>query len=441
MSKNKKTDEKSNTGWPRSSSSANDSSGPVLKERMVSYKCPEIAVFFDLAQESVRGILRGFMRYIRLNYPWNVNFISKTVSDVDPSSLKNWSGDGILAHVPDEETYRVILSKGCPIVLLSRENDPGIVLGTHRADTSESGGSPSSEKRTKPVFIRCDNAQVGRMAAEYFLDRGFKYFAYVSYPKKICWCQERLEAYETFLTQEGFQVDHFDTDGGDDGIDWFLQRDLMSRWLLALPKPVAVFAANDFRGRQVLEVCQRAQIPVPYQVAVLGVDNDQPVCEMSYPSLSSIEIDWESAGYLAAEGLHRQMKGEEAPWGIYRPTGVVSRSSTELLHISDMLVVQILELIRLNRGENLRVSDILESLPLSERRAQERFKEATGHTIMEELKTVRLKNICQLIEETDLPLGEIAHSFGFENVNHLGQLFKKEFGMTMGEYRRRHKTV
>ncbi|MDD3586448.1 MAG: DNA-binding transcriptional regulator [Thermoguttaceae bacterium] len=403
-------------------------------------KCPEIAVFFDLAQESVRGILRGFMKYIRLNYPWNVNFISKTASDVDPSSLKNWAGDGILAHVPDEETYRVILSKGCPIVLLSRENDPGIVLGSHRAEEFESKKNHATEKQRKPVFVRCDNDQVGRMAAEYFLERGFEHFAYVSYPKKICWCQERLDAYESFLSREGFQVDHFDSESSD-GMDWFLQRDLMAQWLLALPKPVAVFAANDFRGRQVLEVCQLAQIPVPYQVAVLGVDNDQPVCEMSYPSLSSIEIDWESAGYLAAEALHRQMKGEAASWGIYRPLRVVSRSSTEKLHISDTLVVHILELIRLNRGENLRVNVILQSLPVSERRAQERFKEATGHSIMEELKAVRLKNIRQLIEETDLSLGEIARSFGFENVNHLGQLFKKEFGMTMGEYRRKHKTT
>ena len=201
---------------------------------------------------------------------------------------------------------------------------------------------------------------------------------------------------------------------------------------------MAVLAANDFRGRQVLEVCQRAGISVPYDVAVLGVDNDLPVCEMSYPSLSSVEIDWERAGMLCAEALDAMMRGKTptSPT-LYEPIRVVSRNSTEFFQVSDRLVVQILEMIRISRGQNLRVADIVEMLPVSERSAQERFKKAMGHSIMEEIKRVRMKNICQIIRETTLPFHEIALSFGFENANHLGQLFKKEFGVTMGEYRKR----
>lgn len=407
----------------------------------ISLSCPEVAVFFDLAVESARGILRGFTQYIRLNSPWNVNFVSKTHSEVDPSSLKNWDGDGILAHIPNMESLHEILSKRCPTVLLARDIAQDL-SGCHRPD------SPLG-----PVFVRCDNAAIGKMAAEYFLEKGFRKFAYVPYSRNVCWCEERRSAFVSALEERGFSVSQFregtstypentSSARSEDvpASDWFSRREELQHWLEELPKPAAVFTANDFRGRQVLEVCQRAGIPVPYDVAVLGVDNDLPVCEMSYPSLSSIEIDWERAGRLCGEALDAMMHGK-VPTGemTYRPIRIVSRNSTEFFQVSDRLVVQILELIRISRGENLRVSDIVEALPVSERSAQERFKKAVGHSIMEEIKRVRMRNICRLVEETELPFNEIALSFGFENANHLGQLFKKQFGLTMGEYRRKNK--
>ena len=205
-----------------------------------------------------------------------------------------------------------------------------------------------------------------------------------------------------------------------------------------MEKPAAILAADDAVAQEALLACKSAGLSVPGDVAVLGVDNDLPVCEMSYPSLASIEIDWERAGMLCAEALDAMMRGKTptSPT-LYEPIRVVSRNSTEFFQVSDRLVVQILEMIRISRGENLRVADIVEMLPVSERSAQERFKKAMGHSIMEEIKRVRMKNICQIIRETTLPFHEIALSLGFENANHLGQLFKKEFGVTMGEYRKR----
>jgi len=404
---------------------------PTVSRSRIPFACPEVAVFFDLAVESARGILRGFTQYIRLNSPWNVNFVSKTVNDIDPSSLKNWTGDGILAHIPNEETLEEILSKHCPTVLLARDEHPETTSLQIQAGT-QNGPPP----HLNPVFIRCDNTRIGQMAAEYFLQKDFQNYAYVSYSRNVCWCEERRTAYVQTLSRRGFEATCFSPPLSQ--ADWFTQRDELLQWLEALPKPVAVLTANDFRGRQVLEVCQRAGISVPYDVAVLGVDNDLPVCEMCYPSLSSIEIDWERAGMLCAEALDAMMRGKipTSPT-IYQPIRVVSRNSTEFFQVSDRLVVQILEMIRISRGENLRVADIVEMLPVSERSAQERFKKVMGHSIMGEIKRVRMKNISQIIRETTLPFHEIALSFGFENANHLGQLFKKEFGVTMGEFRKR----
>lgn len=383
---------------------------------------PEIAVVLDLAVEPARGILRGFMKYIRLHTPWNVNFVSKTVNDVDPSSLENWNGDAIVAHTPNQETLRAIFSKRCPTALLARH---------------ESVPVSNKEPFIEPTYVLCDNVTVGRMAADYFLKKKFRHFAYVCYSKDVPWCRERRAAFQDALAQRQYKVDCFEPAQNE---DWFTQRDKLRDWLLGLPKPVAALAANDLRGRQILETCQYADIPVPYDVAVLGVDNDQPVCEMSYPSLSSISIDWEQAGFLCAQSLDQALKGKTPHPACYGPLSVVSRNSTESFQISDRLVVQILETIRITRGVNLRVCDILDALPVSERSAQERFKKAIGHTIMEEIKTARLKYICELIEQTNLSFNEIALSFGFENANHLGQMFKKEFGVTMSQYRRQCRT-
>lgn len=417
---------------------AKKSAGSPPKELKVPGICPEIAVVFDLAVEPARGILRGFMQYIRLNNPWNVNFISKTASEIDPSSLKNWDGNAILAHVPDEKTFREILSKNRPTVALAKVDRDNLnndkYNNEQKCNFNNKKGTVKSHNDL--IFIRCDNDAVARMAASFFLKRNFVHFAYVPYSHEVCWCMERQAAFEKVLADHGFPVHIFQA-AKQDGSDWFTQRDRMQDWLQDLPKPVALLAANDFRGRQVLEVCQRAGIPVPYQVAVLGVDNDQPICELSYPSLSSIAVDWEKAGFMSAEALDLLMKGKNPPTRLYGPTRIVSRNSTEHLQISDPLVVRILEMIRFNKGENLRVADILKSIHVSERSAQEHFKKAMGHSIMEEIKKVRMKYVCELIEETDIPFHEMSKSFGFENPNHLGQLFKKEYGMTMSEYRRR----
>lgn len=411
------------------------------------FHVPEIAVIFDLAMEPARGILRGFMKYIRLHALWNVNFVSKTINDVDPSSLENWSGDAIVAHTPSQETLNAILSKRCPTVLLARHesvsassfrsviSDPGLGGAANRIpaanERSERNGD-LPQTIIEPTYVLCDNVSVGQMAANYFLKKKFRHFAYVCYSKDVPWCRERRAAFQKALEQKGLQADCFEPSPER---DWFVQRDKLRDWLRALPKPVAILAANDLRGRQILETCQYADIPVPYDVAVLGVDNDQPVCEMSYPSLSSISIDWEQAGFLCAQSLDLAMKGRAPLPDLYGPIAVVSRNSTESFQISDRLVVQILESIRITRGVNLRVCDILDALPVSERSAQQRFRKAVGHTIMEEIKTTRLKFICELIERSDLSFNEIALSFGFENANHLGQMFKKQFGVTMSQYR------
>ena len=199
---------------------------------------------------------------------------------------------------------------------------------------------------------------------------------------------------------------------------------------------MGILAANDFRGRQVLEACQLAGIPVPYQASVLGVNNDELVCQMSYPSLSSIVVDWEKAGYIAASALQARMTGATLPRSLsYGPLKVISRGSTDRLQVADPLVVKILETIRINHGQNLRVNDIARMLKVPVRTAQLRFRNAVGHTIIDEIKSVRMRFVCDLLTGTDLTIAEIARRCGFENSTYLTQAFRQEFGMTMTQWR------
>lgn len=387
-----------------------------MKQKYLHSDCPEIAVVLDLSIESARGIMAGIIRFIRQNCPWNINLITKTGSQTESSSFKHWNGDGIIAHVPSHSTLEQILQKKCPAILLSEE-------------------TYSSQLSKKQYFIQCDNQAIGKLAAEFFLQRHFQHLAYVSYSESMTWCTQRGDAFVTTLKNAGETCHRFDvpTTGG----DWFVQREILGDWLHQLPKPLAIFAANDFRGRHILEICLKKGIPVPYEVAVLGVNNDPMICQIGHPSLSSVAVDWEAAGMMAAESLQKRILGEDVPEiQKYSPKEIVQRNSTEKLLVSDKIVVQILEFIRINKGQNIRVTDVLRQIPLSQRAVENRFKKAVGHSIMEEIKQIRMQFICQLLRETELSVNEIAWRCGFENANHLGWIFKKEFGRTMGEYRK-----
>jgi LacI family transcriptional regulator len=211
----------------------------------------------------------------------------------------------------------------------------------------------------------------------------------------------------------------------------------MSRWLRKLPKPLAVFAANDARGRQVLNACLAANLPVPYEIAVLGVNNDVMICETSLPPLSSVAVDMEQAGYTAAELLDHLMRktqrGQQCV--LFKPLGVVARASTQRLQVNDRLVIRALEYIRINAGLNIRVSDVADHVGVTPRWLQKRFAQTLARSLMDEIQRVRMNTVYSLVAESGLSFAEIARRCGFTSANHLGVLFRKTFGTTMSEHR------
>jgi len=286
--------------------------------------------------------------------------------------------------------------------------------------------------------VTCDNKAVGRCGAEYLLEKGFKRFAFVEDIWASPWSSDRFEGFTERLSGEGVSCDLYRVGSDSARNDWEVDRESLAAWLSGLPKPVAVFAASDSRGGQVLNACQYAGISVPNEVAVLGVDNDELVCSTTDPPMSSILRDTEMSGYMAAELLDSIMRRKNRKRDVryYGPVNVVERFSTERIQFTDHLAIKAVEFIRINSGIGMGVPDVVNRLGVSRRLAEIRFKEATGHSIHEEIQLARLSQVRNLLRNTNLSIGAITEQCGYISESYLGSVFRRHFNMTMREYRR-----
>ena len=211
----------------------------------------------------------------------------------------------------------------------------------------------------------------------------------------------------------------------------------IAQWLRALPKPAAIFTCYDAHGQRVLEACRRAGIAVPEEVAVLGVDNDEILCALSPPPLSSIKLNTQRTGWQAAALLALMMGGEKGPAEpqLIPPLGVVTRQSTEVLAVDDPPVARALHYIREHACEGIGVSDVLRHCPMARRTLEARLKTLLGRSPNEEIQRVQLNRVKELLTGTDFSLAEIAERAGFRHTEYLSVVFKRECGQPPSVYR------
>ena len=224
---------------------------------------------------------------------------------------------------------------------------------------------------------------------------------------------------------------------------WTEQQKALSHWISALPKPCGVMACNDVIGLRVLDVCRLLGTRVPEEVAVVGVDNDELLCELADPPMSSVDQDVERIGREAASLLDRMMAGKpfsEAPRFI-EPKGVVRRASSDVVAIEDPALARALRLLRSRPGERIPVADLARSAALSRRELERRFRSALGRSPAQEVTRCRLAHARSLLGETDEPLERVAERSGFRYQPHFSAWFKKHHGETPGAYRSRVQTV
>ena len=385
-------------------------------------RMPQVAVLLPTSVKVSRDMRRGILRYVHRHGPWGLHIIEGRQGEQKLIHMKEWGCTGIIGRLHTPELVEVARNARVPQVLV--EPDKAFL---------RPGGS-----LVRHSIVRCDTAAVGELAADYFLSRKFTHYAYVGEVRNLDWSVSRGNAFAGRVRKAGFDCHLYGTLPKAVQEDAGLERDRLCAWLRDLPKPIALLAAMDNRGRQVMDACAWAGLAVPREIAVLGVDNDDDLCETTTPPMSSILLDAERVSFEAAQHLDDLMRGITRKRKIitYGPAHVVSRQSTETTQIADIVVIQALEFIALNACAGIGVPDVVRHTRASRRLAEQRFRQALGHTILDEILRVRLARVCTLLKETNLPISRITHMCGFESDSHLGVVFRKLHACTMRDYRK-----
>lgn len=282
------------------------------------------------------------------------------------------------------------------------------------------------------LLVHHDDIASARMAAESLLNLDLKTFATLDTIQPRHWSAPRTRAFSAAIRKAGHRC-------------FILRRQtaevfgsVIHRWLRDLPKPCGIFAPTDSIAKIVIDICNELNLSVPGEIAVIGIDNDELVCNTSTPTISSVEPDFHLAGRLAAESLDRLLYGMEnasvAPI-FYGPRGVVSRESTRRVPNNRKLIGEMVEFIRVNARYGIRVGDVLEIGKAPKSTLELHFRQTVGRSIAEEIQRVRLESVCTLLRHSSTPIASIAEQCGYRNDNHLKNLFKRKFGLTMSAYR------
>lgn len=378
-------------------------------------KRPSVVIMVETATVYGRTVLQGITRFLRSHEPWSVFLEQHELGAPPPPWLRRWKGDGLITRVMNDELFSWLHRARFPVVDLN--------------DRLPQQGFPR---------INSDDAQIGRLAAEHLLDRGFRQFAYCGFNGEL-WADRRLMGFKAALAEQNLACSVFQTPWQmPQTASWERQQAQIAEWLANLPRPLGIMACNDMRGQHVLDVCSRLGWSVPEEAAVIGVDDDVLLCELCDPPLSSVRPNSERVGYEAAALLDQWMRGEHPgeTLTMIPPLGVATRQSTDVLAIDDPQIAAAVRFIREHACRGVTVAEVLRQLPQSRTILERKFRKFLGRSPQAEIRHVQIKRAKQLLAETELKLERIAQLTGFQHPEYLSVVFKRETGITPGEFRR-----
>jgi LacI family transcriptional regulator len=366
-----------------------------------------------------RGLLRGTVKYAKLHDNWTFyrelpSYANTKQSKSFLSRLEKLKADGAIIRDPSPAQVEHFQKLGIPMIVAPNLINPQIPT------------------------IHNNVGKIAQLAVEHFIDRGFKNFAYCGF-RETPWSKNRYDNFAQELRHRNFQINYFAEtianliNPKEKVLNKFID------WLRSLPKPVGLMACNDDMGQIVLDICKLAGIHVPEQIAVLGVDDDEFICELTTPPLSSIALNSERSGYEAAELLDKLMAGEKMNGQVIyqEPAYVITRQSTDVMAIDDQDVTQAIRFISEHYTEPIGVEDVASAVHLSRRHLYKKFLSAVGHTVADEIKKKRINHIRKLLLETDWSVYKITMSLRFTGIEHIARYFQKETGMPPNEYRKK----
>ncbi len=394
-----------------------------MKKNFPESRIPQVALVLETSTQYGRDLLRGIIRYSRLHGFWSLHVAPGHLKQILPMAGA-WHVDGLIVRSIPPATERILRASGVPFVA---------------SDLSEP--SPPKEKDSCGD-IRSQGEPIARMAATHLADRGLRHFAFCGF-SRCKWSASREKAFVGFLKGRGFSCSahHVDSAGWLKRTHWIEnvghEQPLMTRWLRALPKPVGVMACNDACGLEVLQACATAGLRVPDDVAVVGVDNDEMMCPLSTPPLSSVALDLEKAGFEAARILdHLMCRRRSRDHIVYvEPTHVVARRSSDFIAQEDPVLATALRMIRDHSQRGIGVPEVVESAGVPRRTLERRFARAVGRSIHGEITRNRIENAKRLLLETDLPCCNVGTAAGFGSLKSFTRAFRLAVRCTPARFR------
>jgi LacI family transcriptional regulator len=390
----------------------------MMRRREVRFsRRPQVGLMIETSQAPGRAILAGITQYMHEHESWAISLEPGSMNELAGSWLTNWRGDGIIVRLYDERVLGAVARLRVPAVdVLGAQPHPDIPL------------------------VRVDNVAIARLAAEHLMERGLRHFAFYGL-QGAGWSMARRDAFRSVVAAGDAGCDVYEG-AFPDSADWSWEkeRSALRAWISGLPKPVGIMVCHDPCGAIVLETCRELGVAVPEEAAVVGVNNDEVLCELCDPPLSSVAANHEKAGYEAAKLLDRLMQGDPPPAEalLTQPHEVVGRRSTEIQAIADSDVAAALRFIREYACKGISVTDVAKDRCVHSRTLLRRFQAVLGRSVHDEILRVRLRTAQDLLRRTSIPIGQIAHKVGFHHQEYLTALFKAKLGETPRDYRARH---
>jgi len=382
----------------------------------------QIALILDTNQAYDRKVVSGITRYMRQVGNWSLHM------ELDPKSkipnFDDWQGHGVIADLDDLDVYKVI----------SKLNIPVVGIG---------GGYGFYPKFKNIPYVYTDNNEVVDLAYQHLRQVGFQHLAFCGVEANQIngWAKERQMHFESLCEKDGFEKLTY-LGKSISNRNWNSMIDDISKWIKKLPKPIGILAANDMRAYHILEACLRADISVPDDVAVVGIDNDEMICSLAHPPLTSVIQGTDLLGYYASEILDRMIEGEEnIESKVVPPQGMAIRESSDSHVIDDDLLAMSLKYIRSKACSGIRVDEVANHCHVSRSTLENRFKQKLKHSVHYEITRVQINKVKEMLMQSTMPLKHISRVSGFSSPQYMSLKLKESTGLSPLQYRQKHRPL
>ena len=374
----------------------------------IAPKNTKVGLLLSANTEYGHGVLRGIADYAEDHPHCLFRVVEPDRAGI--ATMATWQPDGLVVMLNQKKLIPRLVALGKPTVYVCKP------LGV-----------------VNPICVQSDDMAVGRLGAEHLLERGAMAYGFVGLSEGG-YVQVRAEAFRKTIVEAGNPCATFQPLGK---IPSARERVALAEWLKQSPKPLAVMTCNDICGRLVLETTRQIGLRIPDEVAVLGVDNEDPLSRLVWPGLSSVSLATDEIGYKAATLLHRTLTGTTPTRStiFVSPLGVVARGSTRQLALEDPILSKVISAINESISNPLSVDDLLKLVSISRISLERRFRRFLDRTPLQEIRRVRIARARQLLKATDLPLKAIASHCGYPAASRLIEAFQKETGTTPNRFR------